>query len=193
MIPPGTLIGTWRLLKFRAISVEEPWTASDGMGSTPSGLLIYSPDGYMSVLMSSSDPDVHRPIAAYSGRWRLDESTSHDQVIHHDVEVATEQDWIGQTLSRRFVLEDRLHSAARLRLSTLDTYGPPVSAEHAILLSEVRLRPDIGSSSSHLGASLQRRGGVAKSSSVFRWLGCKRAPSLVSLYAHRVVSFCGTL
>jgi len=52
------LIGTWNLLSF----IEVPVNGVDSkfpMGKNPKGILIYSPDGYMSIEITNSNPDTN--------------------------------------------------------------------------------------------------------------------------------------
>lgn len=121
------LIGSWRLTSFNSIpapsSSAEP---KQQMGAHPNGLLIYNADGYMSALMTSSDPDVHLPKAAYAGRW-----TTEGEVVNHHVETSSEEQWVGTTLKRRAEWSGE-GEERELVLTTLDSYGPPVSSREAV-------------------------------------------------------------
>ncbi|PWN26360.1 hypothetical protein BDZ90DRAFT_261669 [Jaminaea rosea] len=108
------LVGTWRLTTFDAVYVSDPSQRKKQMGDQPNGLLVYSPDGYMSALMTSSDPEVHLPKAGYAGKWTVE-----DDRVHHHVETSTQDAWVGTTLSRKIELKGQ-----ELLLTTLDSYGP---------------------------------------------------------------------
>ena len=110
--------GHWRLVSAAAYLPGKP--AQDSFGPHPSGSLIYTPEGRVSVVISydgrprlsggrSSAPVEERAQAfatsfAYAGTYEL----KGDTVIHH-VEVSSYANWVGTDLVRTFVLDhDRL-------------------------------------------------------------------------------------
>ena len=107
------LIGAWRLVDV----VEEPVDGSASrrpMGEEPVGLILYTPDGYMSVQImqrqrpvpASSDwscltPEEYRQEAetyfAYSGPFHVDEA---ETTLTHSMVVSLFPGWVGQTQPR---------------------------------------------------------------------------------------------
>ena len=114
------LVGTWKL---------ERWTsgALEPFGARPEGTLVYTEEGTMIAAFmrrgrapvaaslealaawrrSPGPGDVERGLLqaaksfnAYSGRYTIEGNE-----VHHDVDVALYPDWIGQRLSRRFVIQ----------------------------------------------------------------------------------------
>ncbi len=117
------LIGTWRLVSCEHVysdgRVERPF------GDSPIGRLVYTPDGYMIVMLG----DPNRPLfkshgifegsegelaaaargfIAYSGRCELSE----DQVVHR-VDVSLFPNWIGTAQLRKYEI-----NGERVRFST---------------------------------------------------------------------------
>lgn len=111
------LIGVWRLVSCLDIT-EAGNTAEGPLGTTPRGLLIYDPHGYMSVSMMRSDhedgsgerfgaitdairtaPDMS--YMGYSGKWRLADGP----VVAHEVEVSAHPHMVGTEQIREVVLE----------------------------------------------------------------------------------------
>ena len=133
-----TIAGVWRLDSFAARDARG--AVSGPMGERPSGLLIYTPSGWMSVHVShgdrahfaSDDPllatmeERARAFATgfivYSGRYEVEENR-----IRHFVETSVHPNWPGVVFERTFELDgDRL---------TLRT--PPVNLGGAALASEL--------------------------------------------------------
>jgi hypothetical protein len=120
------LIGAWVLQSYEARSVD----GSDviyPLGVNPRGIIMYTPDGYMSAQLMRSDrprfsgddmhlaPDNELAAAAsgyltYSGPY----SVVRDGLIAHHVEVSLLPNWIGETQYR----------AARLNGSVLELSPP---------------------------------------------------------------------
>jgi Lipocalin-like domain len=126
----GDLVGTWQLVRFIAETPGgmrlAPW------GPNPSGQLMYSAEGRMSLVMTDPDrakfastdafggtPEEIRHafegMEAYAGRYEVD--SLHSIVIHH-VEVARLPHWSGLS-QRRF---------ADLRGNELQLRTPPMRA-----------------------------------------------------------------
>jgi hypothetical protein len=116
------LIGAWKLVSYQEIPVDgsEPF---EPLGHEPKGIIMYTPDGYLSAQLSKPD----RPnfasgdwfagtaedytseassYIAYSGPFHVDESA---QTLTHSMFVSLFPDWTGQTQPRKVTLEgDRL-------------------------------------------------------------------------------------
>ncbi|WP_131785240.1 lipocalin-like domain-containing protein [Protofrankia symbiont of Coriaria ruscifolia] len=114
-----SLAGVWQLISF-IVADRSGNFLSMPMGAQPSGLLIYTVDGHMSVHLrdprrhtsSTSVPEfahgshvdaesiaMNHPYIGYCGTYRL----SDDQVIHH-VQAASVPEWIGENQVRDFAL-----------------------------------------------------------------------------------------
>ncbi|HEX5259117.1 MAG TPA: lipocalin-like domain-containing protein [Sphingomicrobium sp.] len=106
------ITGTWRLV---SASSRGPHEERDDApyGTSPSGLLIYTADGHVTAIVSSSGrpplsvndritaPVEERASAfatsfAYAGRYKF----LCDRVVH-DVEVATVPNWVGTQMTRK--------------------------------------------------------------------------------------------
>lgn len=117
------LIGAWMLASY----IEEPVDGSASfhpLGERPEGIIMYTPDGYMSVQLSKPDrapfasgdwfdgtPDEYENEAtsyiAYSGPFDVDEE---NQTLTHTMFVSLFPNWTGQTQPRAVRLEgDMLH------------------------------------------------------------------------------------
>jgi hypothetical protein len=109
------LVGAWRLASFQ--TVDEDGTVTHPRDPDPTGLLIYTADGQMSVflgpasrknlpvadLRSCSPEDVTgavREIVAYAGTYTVQGNT----VIHH-VKHGLVPNWVGGDLVRRIQLD----------------------------------------------------------------------------------------
>jgi hypothetical protein len=135
------LIGAWALVSY----VEEPVDGSPPfhpLGEDPDGIIMYTPDGYMSAQLSKhgrpefssgdwfdgSDEDYRKEASsyiAYSGPFQVDEDK---QTLTHSMFVSLFPNWTGQTQPRAVRLEgDTLHlgsvapirSAGRTVMSSL--------------------------------------------------------------------------
>ncbi|RPA80544.1 hypothetical protein BJ508DRAFT_307358 [Ascobolus immersus RN42] len=132
----SSLIGAWSLTSYRA----EPLPGQPGdilypMTKDASGIIMYTPDGYMSAqLMTPGCPlfkdgdlsggtqeelaAVGRNYLAYSGPFVVKEDENGRPVLNHSMEVSSFPNWLGNTQVRVAKLEgDRL---------TLSTEGPIV-------------------------------------------------------------------
>jgi signal transduction histidine kinase len=99
------LIGAWNLVSI----VHCPVDGSESvhiMGEKPAGIILYTPDGYVSAQLmredyaggSSHDPESSGlTYIAYSGPFRVDEDT---QTIMHSMFVSLNPNWQGQTQPR---------------------------------------------------------------------------------------------
>ena len=117
------LIGAWKLVSY----VEKPTDGSEPfypMGKEPQGIIMYTPDGYMSAQLmhpgrpkfASGDwfrgtPEEIKEEAlgyiAYSGQFQTDETK---QTLTHSMFVSLFPNWLGQTQPRVVKVEgDMLH------------------------------------------------------------------------------------
>lgn len=113
-----SLIGAWKLVSYREIPIDgsEPF---EPLGSEPRGIIMYTPDGYMSAQLAKPDrpdfasgdwfagtPEDYQAEAstyiAYSGPFHVDEE---QQTLTHSMFVSLFPDWTGQTQPRRVKLE----------------------------------------------------------------------------------------
>jgi hypothetical protein len=117
------LIGAWKLVSY----VEEPIDGSAPfypMGEKPQGIIMYTPDGYMSAQLMhpgrpqfasgdwfrGSDEEIKEEALgyiAYSGPFHTDEEK---QTLTHSMFVSLFPNWLGQTQPRVVKIEgDMLH------------------------------------------------------------------------------------
>jgi hypothetical protein len=124
------LIGAWTLVSY----VERPTDGSAPsypLGESPRGLILYTPDGYMSAQLmrpdrpafASGDWFVATPeefaaeasgYIAYSGPFRIEA----DGLLSHTMAVSLFPNWLGQTQPRLVSLEGdtlRLSTASPIR------------------------------------------------------------------------------
>jgi Lipocalin-like domain len=113
-----TIIGAWELVSY--IERDSPdGAARYPHGEDALGLIMYTPDGYMSAqIMTPGRPAYDQPIArggtaeqaaaaalgylAYSGPYSVDESTG---TVHHHVAVSLLPNWLGSTQVRHTYLD----------------------------------------------------------------------------------------
>ncbi|NUU65806.1 lipocalin-like domain-containing protein [Enterobacteriaceae bacterium BIT-l23] len=115
------LTGAWQLVSY----VEKPLDGSPDvypMGDAPMGLILYTPDGYMSAQLMkpnrtpfasgdwfSASPqeftEEGSTYIAYSGRFYTDEA---QQTLSHSMFVSLYPNWTGQTQQRAFLFEGAL-------------------------------------------------------------------------------------
>lgn len=113
------LIGAWKLVSYQEIPVDgsEPF---EPLGHEPHGIIMYTPDGYMSAQLSRVDRPAFatgdwfegttenyvteaNSYIAYSGPFDVDEKK---QTLTHSMFVSLFPNWIGQTQPRAVKLED---------------------------------------------------------------------------------------
>ncbi|MGH3494366.1 MAG: lipocalin-like domain-containing protein [Sciscionella sp.] len=117
------LIGAWILVSYQEIPVDgsDPF---EPLGHEPHGIIMYTPDGYMSAQLSKLDrpdfasgdwfagtPEDYQQEAtsyiAYSGPFHVDEAK---QTLTHSMFVSLFPDWTGQSQPRVVSIEgDVLH------------------------------------------------------------------------------------
>ena len=117
------LVGTWKLVSY----VDKPIDGSESfypMGEEPQGIIMYTPDGYMSAQLmrhgrpkfASGDWFQRSPgeikeeasgYIAYSGPFHTDEAK---KTLTHSMFVSLFPNWLGQTQPRVVKIEgDTLH------------------------------------------------------------------------------------
>lgn len=119
---PEALLGSWVLVDF-TVSVDDGRPPLQPLGADARGLVVYSPDGWMSAVLSRGDreavsdsleeaarADAATKAAAfdtylsYAGRWHLE-----GDVVHHTLALALVPGMVGRTLRRRVQLDgDRM-------------------------------------------------------------------------------------
>ena len=131
------LLGTWQLV---AWELEVGGRVEQPFGDRPTGLLSYTPDGWMQATIAAagrpglsgpsarSSPDVEvaataRTYFSYAGRWWLQTATdpqTHDdlEVVCHEVVLALDPAMVGTIQRRRVHLADD-----RLTLSATESLG----------------------------------------------------------------------
>ena len=106
------LLGSWTLVELIEVPVDGG-EITFPMGREPKGIIIYSPDGYMSAQImnpsrnkigedhaASASLGFFRPGAtylAYSGAFHTDDEK---QIVKHTMYVSLFPDWMGETQSR---------------------------------------------------------------------------------------------
>lgn len=110
------LIGSWRLRRW--IAIADDGSESSPVGEAPEGLLVYSGDGTMIVLMAEADrtpiqsddvtggteserAEAFSSFIAYGGRFEVD-----GNVVIHRVEMSQFPNWVGTVQRRRWELDD---------------------------------------------------------------------------------------
>jgi Lipocalin-like domain len=113
------ILGAWELHSYTARDTADDMVTHP-FGENPVGLLLYTPDGFMSAqLMRSGRPHFDRPrtdggtseqtvaaaqgYLAYSGRFIVDEDTD---TVHHEIMVSLLPNWVNQTQLRAAGLAD---------------------------------------------------------------------------------------
>ena len=116
----STLIGAWALVSYETKNAEGK--PSYPMGTDAQGIIMYTPDGYMSAqimkadrplfknndLNVATDAEYSRAAAsylAYSGPFYVDEET---KTLRHSMTVSLFPNWLGQVQVRLVKYEDGL-------------------------------------------------------------------------------------
>jgi Lipocalin-like domain len=115
-----SLIGAWRLVS--SVDTDIKTGAVDyPMGDKPEGLILYTPDGYMSAQISAADRknfesgDMYKgkpeeyvaaglSYLAYSGPYFVDEAS---RIVEHEMFVSLFPNWKGQRQARIVKLDDK--------------------------------------------------------------------------------------
>jgi hypothetical protein len=115
------LVGAWRLVSYVEKDVETGVEDSP-MGEKPEGIIMYTPDGYVSAQLCTSgrhnfaDGDQYRgtpaeyvdaasSYMAYSGPFYLDEAK---HLLQHEMNISLFPNWKGQRQIRIFALDDNV-------------------------------------------------------------------------------------
>ena len=114
-------VGAWKLVSYAR---EDPATGVSTFpwGEKPLGLLVYLPDGHMSVVINAEgrqsvahgeegavekQAKLYRTMTAYAGRYTVGDGT-----VTHRVEMASDPGLVGTELTRRFRIEGDLLTLA---------------------------------------------------------------------------------
>ena len=123
------LIGSWNLISYEAISTADASDIVYPLGKTCRGRAIFSPDGYVSAHIQSSDiqpysegrfhahadelANAARRTLTYTGAYRLEEKRGEDisgnrrkATIYYQVEISLPPNWIGTTEIRELEMID---------------------------------------------------------------------------------------
>lgn len=141
-LKPADIEGAWAYHRWRITYEDGRATEPFGMGAT--GLLLYTPDGFMSACIMAGgrepfaranprDATLRERAGAfdgyfsYAGRWRLVGTQ-----VHHEVTVALNPGFVGSTQwrearlsGRRLVLAAEERTPAGLRRHELEWRRPP--------------------------------------------------------------------
>ncbi|KIW86309.1 hypothetical protein Z517_01705 [Fonsecaea pedrosoi CBS 271.37] len=104
------VIGTWGLVSYVAINLEDPQDIVYPMGKECKGQIMYSKDGYMAALLQEADlesfdhdwkdgttqelANAAKKTIAYCGPFYLDEEHSKQQKIVHHAQISVHPNWI---------------------------------------------------------------------------------------------------
>ena len=115
-----SLIGAWRLVS--SVETDVKTGAVDRpLGDKPEGLILYTPDGYMSAQLSAADRpnfesgDMYKgkpeeyvaaglSYLAYSGPYYVDEA---NRIVEHEMFVSLFPNWKGQRQARIVKLDEK--------------------------------------------------------------------------------------
>ena len=115
------LIGAWELISYIVHSERLPATTLYPLGKDAKGIIMYTPDGYMSAQLqrpgqasfSAAHPvdgserelaESARNYVGYTGQFYLDESGPEPIVLHHFL-VSSFPNWLGDTQRRKAKLD----------------------------------------------------------------------------------------
>jgi hypothetical protein len=100
-VNPDSVVGAWRLESFNDVDASGRTTAGP-LGPDPTGMLLYTPDGRMSVSMMRTSPGMPA-FMGYAGRWRIDAGR-----LVHRILVSSRADWVGAEQIRHAELDGDL-------------------------------------------------------------------------------------
>ena len=92
MAEPDPICGVWQLDQWVEFRDGDPYVLD------ASGRIFYHPEGHVSAILTRQMDGADPLVIAYAGRWRREGDD-----VHHAVEHATVQRWVGTTLTRRVV------------------------------------------------------------------------------------------
>ena len=118
------LIGAWELVSFTAADVDDPSNIVHPMSESVQGIIMYTPDGYMSAQLqrpSSAQKPVKDQSAApakdlasrydndyngYTGEFYLEEKPGQEPLLRHHMKLSSYADWLGNTQRRLVELSE---------------------------------------------------------------------------------------
>lgn len=139
----ASLIGAWELVSYRCEPVDPNDEVVYPMTKEAQGIIMYTPDGYMSAqLMTPGAPkfadgdlsggtteelvSVAKNYLAYSGPYRVSENENGEPVLKHTMEVASFPNWLANTQVRTADLTgDRLTLSTEKPIVTLVSKSSP--------------------------------------------------------------------
>jgi hypothetical protein len=136
------LLGAWTLVSY-TVTDETTGAITHPLGPDAVGLIIYSPDGYMSAQLVRTQPAGPTPTdagsdlitsagqLAYSGPFTVDGTTGW---VAHRLSVSSLADWLNTTQHRRSTVHD---DQLTLTFTRTDTAGH----RHTSTLTWQRLKP----------------------------------------------------
>jgi hypothetical protein len=109
-----SVVGSWRLVSWVEVDMESK-TVRTVFGDNPTGVITYTPDGRMSVLIvdpkrkppagpkatDAEADELYRTMIAYSGTYTLDGNK-----VTHKIEVSWNQAWTGTNQERFIEVKD---------------------------------------------------------------------------------------
>ena len=98
------LLGTWKLKSFEVIAEDNSKTS---WGEDVSGLIIYSPYGYMSVSMNRKLVNEDLKTIFYSSRSYSGTYAVKDGKVYHHISNCNDPARIGKTMVRSYSIKDR--------------------------------------------------------------------------------------
>ena len=115
------LVGAWELISYLVHSEQSPSTTLYPLGKDAKGIIMYTPDGYMSAQLqcpgqmsfSAAHPvdgseselaESARKYVGYTGPFYLDDDGPEPIVLHHFL-VSSFPNWLGDTQRRKVKLE----------------------------------------------------------------------------------------
>jgi hypothetical protein len=121
-----SVVGSWRLTSWAEVETESK-TVRTPFGENPTGVLTYTPDGRMSLLIidpkrkppagpkatDAEAVELYRTMIAYSGAYSLEGNK-----VTHKIEVSWNQAWTGTNQQRFFEVKDE----------TLTIKTPPITS-----------------------------------------------------------------
>ena len=98
------LVGAWEL---RSCTSTLPDGSQERMyGSAPRGVIMYTPDGWMSCHMAGGgEPDPNAPMVVYSGYYGPVAMRPADSVVEHHVRHSTSEFMLGTVQERHYRIE----------------------------------------------------------------------------------------
>ena len=127
-LSPDDLVGVWTLEQTYA--EDDDGNRTPVLGENPQGRIMYTADGYMAAMTGRGDRQLPASGASeadkaaafdsfmsYAGRWTLN-----DNVVTHQIEYATDPNWVGTARDRTID-----HQGDRMVFSGLSGDGGGVS------------------------------------------------------------------